>query len=151
MSTHEPSNPEDEVAPDVEASDDVAAEADVVELNPEAAALQAKLEATEAQLADLQARLRAVSKAYKDQRDEMAAFQKRVEAQDKVKLARREFEVARIFFDPVQNLQRSLDAGFSDEESFVSGVRMIHQQFLDGLHKLGFEEVAGQRLMRRDN
>lgn len=97
----------------------------------------------EMKLAETESRLRAVSKAYADQRNEITTSRERAEQHLKNMIARKEGEVARIFFEPVQNLQRSLDAHTSDVNSLLTGVRMVLAQCLDGLHKLGLREVPG--------
>lgn len=104
---------------------------------------EARIADLEKQLTEAVARLRAVSKGFADQQDEMAAFRERLDAQAKAARARREAEVVRAFFDPVQNLKRSIDAGFSDAESFVTGIKMVHQQFTDELAKLGLRAIPG--------
>lgn len=97
----------------------------------------------EQKLRDTEARLRAVSKAYADQRAEMTAFRERVEAQDRVRMERKEFEVVSLFLDPVEDLQRSLEAGGGDADALLAGVRMVHQRFVDALTRLGLRPVPG--------
>ncbi len=102
-----------------------------------------RLAEMEIKLAETESRLRAVSKAYADQRNEITASRERAESHLKNMIARKEGEVARIFFEPVQNLQRSLEAHTSDTASLLTGVRMVLTQCLDGLHRLGLREVPG--------
>lgn len=100
----------------------------------------------ESQLLDATGRLRAVSKAYREQQDEMNAFRERIEAQNKLARSRREFEVVKAFFEPVQNLQRSLDAAVKNQsasDDLLHGIQMIHQQFMDGLTRLGLQPIPG--------
>lgn len=97
----------------------------------------------EIKLAETESRLRAVSKAYADQRNEITSSRERAEAHLKNMIARKEGEVARIFFEPVQNLQRSLEAHTTDTASLLTGVRMVLTQCLDGLHRLGLREIPG--------
>jgi molecular chaperone GrpE len=108
---------------------------------PEVDERDTRIAELEAKLRDTEGRLRAVSKAYADQRAEMNAFRQRMESQDKLRVERKEFEVVQTFFDPVQNLHRSLEAGGGD--GLVEGLRMVHQQFMDALHRLGLERVPG--------
>lgn len=97
----------------------------------------------DAQLKDAMARLRAVSKAFQDQKAEMASFKERLEAQGKVKESRRAFEVVSGFLKPVQELRTCLKAVDDVPAGFVEGLQMIHDQFWDGLHRLGLEPVPG--------
>lgn len=103
----------------------------------------AALEQARRDLADLQGRLRKVSKAYTEQKQEMAGFRDRVEAQAQVRQGRREFDLAKAFFEPVQNLKRSLDVDAADVATLKDGLRMVLHQFQDGLHRLGLEPVPG--------
>lgn len=95
-----------------------------------------------ARLEEANARLRAVSKAYTDAQAEMHAFRERMEHQAKFKAERQAYEQARAFFDPVQNLKRSVTAE-QDHEALVSGLHMVIGQFMEALHKLGMEAVPG--------
>lgn len=97
----------------------------------------------ELQLQETTGRLRAVSKAFTEQKDEMTAFRERTEAASRLARERREFEVVKAFFDPVQNLKRSIDAGISDADAFLDGIRMILHQFAEGLQRLGLEPIPG--------
>jgi molecular chaperone GrpE len=114
-------------------------EAEVIVLDPR----EARIEELSAKLSDTQARLRAVSKAFTDQKAEMAQFRERVEGQAKARESLRGFEAVKAFFEPVQNLQRSIDVGAGDVEGLLSGIKMVHGQFLKGLTKLGLEPVPG--------
>lgn len=134
MSTNEPETPEDATAPEVMEPELVEAPQDLRDV---------ELAALSKRLADTEARLRAVSKAYTDQKNEMASFRDRVEAQERLRLQRREFEVAQNFLDPVQNLKRSVEAGIVEPGSFLDGIRMIHGQFSEAMAKLGLEPVPG--------
>jgi molecular chaperone GrpE len=95
----------------------------------------------QAELEEVRGRLRAVSKAFTDQKDEMASFRERVEAQSKLARQRREFEVVKTFFEPVQNLRRSVAA--AGDGPLADGLRMVLKQFEDGLAKLGLEPIPG--------
>ncbi len=125
-----------------EATAEAGEEAEVVELlepEPEPTAeelLQARLEETAS-------RLRAVSKAYKDGQAEMQAFRERMENQAKFKAERQAFEQARTFFEPVQNLKRSVDNADQDKDALVSGLQMVLSQFMNALEKLGMESIPG--------
>jgi molecular chaperone GrpE len=94
----------------------------------------------------LQARLRAVSAAYKQQQDDMAAARARLGRQAALKEEVRRGEVVATLFEPVQNLQRSIDAAQkgSSMEDMILGLGMLRQQFLDAFTSLGLEEVPGQ-------
>lgn len=144
---------EDTAAADPEGMGDVT-EAEVVQLEPaeEASPEQRRMReletaaATAAQQAsDAQARLRAVSKAYQDLQAEMKSFRERQEARAKDDGERQAFALAKAFFDPVMNLKRSLQsADASVEEGFMNGLKLVHQQFMEAMNKLGLEEVAGE-------
>ncbi len=95
------------------------------------------------ELAEAQARLRAVSKAYTDAQGEMHAFRERMENQARFKAERQAFDQVRAFFDPVQNLKRSIDSAEAEHAPLVDGLRIVLQQFMDALRKLGMEEVPG--------
>ncbi|MEZ4319763.1 MAG: nucleotide exchange factor GrpE [Myxococcota bacterium] len=116
-----------------------AAEPEVVE-----AVEVTELDRVREQLAANQARLRTVSKAYTDLQNEMAAFRDRMEAQSKVKAERNAFDAVSAFLDPVQNLKRSITTPGEDIGALVSGLTMVHKQFMDALTKLGLEEVPGE-------
>lgn len=134
MSTNEPETPE-------EGTDPAVVEPELVEVPEDPR--DAELAALSKRLAETEGRLRAVSKAYTDQKNEMASFRDRVEAQERIRLQRREFDVAQTFLDPVQNLKRSVEAGIVEPESFLDGIRMIHGQFSEAMAKLGLEPVPG--------
>ncbi len=111
---------------------------------------EVRIQELEGQLKDAMGRLRAISKAYSDQKDEMSSFRERTEAQAKIARARREFDVVKAFFDPVQNLQRSVAAvqkavagGVADPAVFLEGIQMIHHQFMEGLVRLGLQPIPG--------
>jgi molecular chaperone GrpE len=111
---------------------------------------EARIQELEGQLKEAMGRLRAISKAYSDQKDEMSSFRERTEAQAKIARARREFDVVKAFFDPVQNLQRSVSAvqkaiagGVADPAVFLEGIQMIHHQFMEGLVRLGLQPIPG--------
>jgi molecular chaperone GrpE len=134
----EAATPEAADAEAVEAADEQ--EAEVVEIDPSAA----RIAQLEEELAAAQARLRAVSKAYTDQKAEMSAFRERVEGRAKAAEERQAFSVVKGFFDPVQNLKRSLEAGVgTDNEGFLAGLRIVVGQFDSALDKLGLSPVPG--------
>lgn len=118
----------------------------VVELTPEQreiAALKEELAQGRQAQEQATARLRAVSKAYTDLQAEMKAFRERMEHRVKLDAELQAFEQVKVFFEPVMNLRRSLAAPGGDEESLRTGLRMIEQQFMEALHKLGLSEVPG--------
>jgi molecular chaperone GrpE len=95
----------------------------------------------EAKVHELEARLRAVSAAYKQKSEEIEATKERLARQAAIQEEIRRGEVVASLFDPVENLHRAIGALKGHPEE--SGVRMILQQFMDALHKLGLEEVPG--------
>ena len=103
----------------------------------------AKIATLEAELAERTARLRSVSKAYTEQQEGMNAFRERMEAQGKLARARQEADAVRAFFEPVQNLKRSVEAGISDPESFLEGLHIVLHQFEEALSRLGLMPVPG--------
>lgn len=128
--------------PDAAAPDGDAAEAmDPLQLALDAA--NGEVQKLRAELDERTGRLRQVSKGYTELQAEMGAFRERLEAQGKLARARREEEVVRTFFDPVQNLKRSLEAGIADADSFLEGIRIIVHQCEEGLRRLGLEPIPG--------
>ena len=116
-------------------------------IEPEAVdveALEAEFLQAQELIRELAARLRMVSKAYQEQKDDMAAFRKRVEDQGKVKESRASFDAVKAFFDPVQNLKRSLAAPGTEVQPLVDGLGLIVAQFIEALEKLGLEETPGE-------
>ncbi|MEN0066842.1 MAG: nucleotide exchange factor GrpE [Myxococcota bacterium] len=107
------------------------------ELTPE----KQRLRDLEGQLSEAQARLRAVSKKYTELEGDNKAFRERMEARAKVDAEQRAFTMAKAFFDPVMNLQRSLENAPAGD--FGQGLQMVNRQFMEALRKLGLEEVPG--------
>lgn len=136
---NEPGNGESpEPSAETEAEVEAAPE-EIVEIVPpktEAEELRDQLRATEG-------RLRAVSKAYTDLEAEMDAFRRRMTLNAEQRVERKAAELAEAFFEPVQNLRRSLAAGKDDPAAVIDGLHMISQQFTDVLHRLGLQEVPG--------
>ena len=97
--------------------------------------------ACDAKVQDLEGRLRAVSSAYKQKVEEIGNVKDRLARQAAVQEEIRRGEVVMSLFEPVENLNRSMEAakGTVAEE----GLRMVYQQFLDALRRLGLEEVPG--------
>ena len=95
---------------------------------------------------ELQARLRAVSAAYKQQQEDMAAARDRLARQAALKEEVRRGEVVANLFEPVQNLQRSIDAGRkgSSMEDMLTGLEMLQNQIMEAFKGLGLEEVPGK-------
>jgi molecular chaperone GrpE len=115
----------------------------IAELEQQVRELKRQVSEQEGQFHDAQNRLRAVSKAFTDQKAEMASFQARVEAQAKTREAMHGFEAVKAFFDPVQNLQRSIELSAHDLDALVDGIKLVHKQFVGCLTKLGLEPVPG--------
>lgn len=97
--------------------------------------------AADQRIAELEARLRTVSAAYQQKVDEIALVRDRLERQARLTEEIRRGEVVQSFFEPVENLQRSIDAARG--QPVETGLRMVHAQFLDALKRLGLEEVPG--------
>ena len=100
-----------------------------------------RLRDLEGQLSEAQSRLRTVSKKYTEMEADNQSFRVRMEARSKVDAEQRRFTLAKAFFDPVMNLQRSVET--APEDDFGQGIRMVHQQFMEAMRKLGLEEVPG--------
>jgi|GEM_PF-597527 len=108
-------------------------------------ALENELLALQARLRDTEAKLKAVSSGYTQQQQEFERMRER-NARLLVEAERRLVgESVQVFFEPVQNLRRSVDslskAGLSDD--VVSGIRIVLRQFVDAMEGLGLEEVPG--------
>ncbi len=103
----------------------------------------AELAESRKKLREAEARLRTVSKAYTDLEAEMDAFRRRMNVQAEQRVERKSAELVEVFFDPVQNLKRSLAAGDSDTAALMLGLQMFVQQFNDALSRLGLQEVPG--------
>ncbi|MEL6347823.1 MAG: nucleotide exchange factor GrpE [Myxococcota bacterium] len=165
--TPEPHAPEAEAAEPSEDADIIDAEiveedgasgddaeepaAEVIELDP--LMLQAELAMLRGQNASLKkdneeltGRLRSVSKAYKQQQDDVAATRKRLERQANEREARRRGEVVKELFEPLQNLRRSKELMEKAEigESHVQGIDMVIHQIMGAFERLGMEEVPGK-------
>jgi len=110
------------------------------------AELEAELRATRDEAEASLARLRTVSKAYADTQAEMRAYKERMEARAKLDSELQAYERVKLFFDPVTNLRRSIQVadGEGPTEELVEGLRMVHQQFMEALARLGLEEVPGE-------
>ncbi len=135
------STPEPAMVDDASAHGDLDdVEGEVVEVE---AAPMSEEERLRTQLEAAQARLRSVSKAFTELQAEMTAFRGRVEAQSRFKAQRRGFEVVRTFFEPVQNLERSVEAPAESVEDLRAGLQIVLQQFHAGLEKLGLRPVPG--------
>lgn len=135
-----PSDPSEPVEPPVGADDGPAPEPEIVEPAPPPPPTEEEL--LRARLEEANARLRAVSKAYTDAQNEMNAFRERMEHQAKFRAERQAYEQALAFFDPVQNLKRSV-AAEQDPAALIQGLHMVIGQFMEALHKLGMEAVPG--------
>ncbi len=95
----------------------------------------------EARVAELEARLRSVSAAFKEKQDEIQSVRDRLHRQALLQEEIRRGEVVATLFEPVANLHRSLEV--VRDHASEEGLRMVYQQFMDALRKLGLEEVPG--------
>ena len=93
---------------------------------------------------DLEARLRQVSAAYVKLQEEMQAFRERQERIQQDRDRRRQGEVVKSMFEPVQNLRRSLDAWGSLDlpPEATQGLGLVLEQFQGALRALGLEEIG---------
>jgi molecular chaperone GrpE len=139
----------DEGKPKVEAVVPDPADVDTQPVHPpppesaELVALREQVATAKAELEQAQARLRAVSKGYNDLQGEMRAFKERMELRSKMDSELQAFDQVKAFFDPVMNLKRSVLSPGEDVTVLVDGLKMVHQQFMESLRKLGLEEVPG--------
>ena len=101
------------------------------------------LAACQEKLQKVTANYRAVSKAYAQKESEMAAYRKRMAAKSKIQGDQRAAQAVEKFFEPVQNLKRSMDVEGADPETILQGVRMVLNQFDAALTALGLTEVPG--------
>lgn len=109
--------------------------ADAVEVSAENA------DNAEARIQELEGRLRTVSAAYRQKEEEISQVRERLQRHYAMAEEIRRGEVVMSLFEPVENLHRSLETvkGHPAEE----GLRMVYQQFMEALRKLGLEEVSG--------
>ncbi|MDP2313249.1 MAG: nucleotide exchange factor GrpE [Pseudomonadota bacterium] len=115
---------------------------EVEEERPEGASLvEDEVGRLAAKVLELEARLRTVSAAYRQKQEEIESTKRRLEDRASMQEEIRRGEVVASLFDPVENLHRSLEAskGLPAEQ----GLRMVYQQFMGALQKLGLEEVPG--------
>ena len=115
------------------------------EVVPETLVLENRVLALEAELRDTESKLKAVSSGYTQQKQEFERMRER-NARLLIDTERRLMgEAVQVFFEPVQNLRRSVEslskAGLS--EDVVSGIRIVLRQFLDAMEGQGLEEVPG--------
>ena len=145
-------HPEDTVSEDAtnpaenEASESVETPEEPVQDVPEEAPAPVELSEEDklrAQVAELQGRLREVSKAFKDREAEMEAFRERQKAAGVIAVEHKVVTIVKAFFDPVQNLKRSIDAGGDDAKAILDGLSMVHGQFVTAMERLGLTEVPG--------
>ncbi len=113
----------------------------VLLVDPRVEQLQAQLADLTARFSENEARLRQVSSAYRQKVEEIDSIKDRLSRQAAVQEEVRRGEVVESLFDPVENLHRSLESvkGTAAED----GLRMVHQQFMTALGRLGLQEVPG--------
>jgi molecular chaperone GrpE len=131
-------NPQNEAPPAGDAADPVES---FYTPDPRVASLEAQLAEANARAAETEARLRQVSSGYRQKVEEIDSIKDRLSRQAAVQEEIRRGEVVESLFEPVENLNRSLEAvkGTAAEE----GLRIVQMQFLAALHKLGLQEVPG--------
>lgn len=117
------------------------AESGVPAVNPLVAALEARVAELEAELVRNRAETHTVKVAFHQKVEEMASARERMERQAKLQDELRRGEVVTTFFEPVENLHRSIEA--AKGQTVEAGLRMVHLQFMDALKRLGLEEVPG--------
>lgn len=120
-----------------------ALQARVRELEAAHHALEGRLREVEAAKQDVEARFRTVSAAWRERQDEIAGARERLARQAQIEEEIRRGEVVTSIFEPVENLSRSIQASRNLPEETVQGLRMIHQDFMHALRKLGLEEISG--------
>jgi molecular chaperone GrpE len=110
-------------------------------VDPVVAALEARIAELEAENAKVKAEVHAVKVAFHQKVEEMAGTRERMERQAKLQDELRRGEVVTTFFEPVENLHRSIEA--AKGQTVEAGLRMVHLQFMEALKRLGLEEVPG--------
>lgn len=123
----------DESGPEDNPPEGAAGEPQAVQANPPGGA--------EERILELEGRLRAVSAAYRQKEEEMGQARERLQRHFAMAEEIRRGEVVMSLFEPVENLHRSLKA--VEGHSAEGGLRMVYQQFMSALQKLGLEEVPG--------
>lgn len=125
------------------------AEPEVIYLPPteeEYEGLLTKLSGFEQEIQSLTTRLRSLSNAYHNKEKEVESAKERIKRNASRQDAIRRGEVVKVLFEPLENLNRSIEvlekAGV--EESHVDGLKMVQKAFLTGFHSLGLEEVPGK-------
>ena len=104
--------------------------------------LVVELEEARKRASALEARLRQVSKAYTDLEADNAAYRLRVSSDNEQKVQRKAGELVELFFEPVQNLKRSLAAENADTVALRQGLSITLEQFARALERLGLEEIT---------
>jgi molecular chaperone GrpE len=100
------------------------------------------LPAVDTRVQELEARLRTVSAAYKEKADEIERTKERLSRQAHAQEEIRRGEVVSSVFEPVENLHRAIAQLRTSAPDSAHGLEMVHQQFMQALHKLGLEEIA---------
>jgi len=116
-------------------------EPEVLGVDPRVARLQAELAEANGRASDNEARLRQVSSAYRQKVEEIDSIKDRLSRQAAVQDEIRRGEVVESLFEPVENLHRSLETVKGTHAE--AGLRMVHQEFMAALGKLGLQEVPG--------
>lgn len=120
-----------------------AGEAQTTEESAGAAVVDDEKVTLQNQLRDTEARLRTVSAAFRNYQDDIGAARERLARQAAIEEEIRRGEVVATVFEPVENLHRSINASKGLPEETLAGLKMIHQEFMSALKKLGLEEVPG--------
>ncbi len=116
-------------------------ESEIPAVDPVVVALEARVAELEAEVVKARAETHAIKVAFHQKTEEMASARERMERQAKLQEELRRGEVVTTFFEPVENLHRSIEAGKG--QPVEAGLRMVHLQFMDALKRLGLEEVPG--------
>lgn len=128
--------------PEGNAPDTPVEEAPAEVVAPEIRELRAKVAELEGKLVEATARLRAVSKAYTDLQADQDAYRVRTNALMEQKAERKAAEAVEAFFEPVQNLERSLSAAPEGTDAgLLEGLRMVQHQFNESMTRLGLERI----------
>ena len=117
------------------------AESGVPGVDPLVAALEGRVAELEAEFVKNRAETLTIKVAFHQKLEEMASARERMERQAKLQDELRRGEVVTTFFEPVENLHRSIEA--AKGQTVEAGLRMVHLQFMDALKRLGLEEVPG--------
>ncbi len=111
-------------------------------LEAEVRSLRAALADSEQRANELEGRLRQVSTAWRQKSEEIENTKDRLARHAQVQEEIRRGEVVTTIFEPVENLNRSIEASSGLPLETLAGLRMVHAEFMTALNRLGLQEVS---------